>query len=95
MITGGKMIQRFYITSKYGLHARPATKLVNLAMKFEGEITLTWENKSINLKSIMGLMSLGIYNGQEIEITTSGKDELDSMNQITDFIIQEKIGRKI
>lgn len=89
------MNQRFYITSEYGLHARPATKLVNLAMSFECEIHLTWEDKTINLKSIMGLMSLGIYHGQEIEISTEGKDDLEAMKQITDFIVAEHIGNTI
>lgn len=89
------MNQRFLITSEYGLHARPATKLVNLAMTFESDITLTWEEKSINLKSIMGLMSLGIYHGQEIEITTTGKDEVESMKTIIDFIVSENLGNKI
>lgn len=86
------MNQRFYITSEYGLHARPATKLVNLAMTFDSDIELTWQDKSVNLKSIMGLMSLGIYHGQEIDITTSGKDEVEAMKNIVDFIVSEHIG---
>jgi len=89
------MNQRFYITSEYGLHARPATKLVNLAMTFEGDVSLTWEDKTINLKSIMGLMSLGIYHGQEIEISTHGKDEMEAMKKISDFIVSEHVGNTI
>jgi phosphocarrier protein len=86
------MNQRFYITSEYGLHARPATKLVNLAMKFDCDVHLTWQDKTVNLKSIMGLMSLGIYHGQEIDITTDGKDQVEAMKRIVDFIISEHIG---
>ena len=89
------MNQRFYITSEYGLHARPATKLVNLAMTFEGDVSLTWEDKTINLKSIMGLMSLGIYHGQEIEISTQGKDEVEAMKKISDFSVSEHVGNTI
>lgn len=89
------MNQRFYISSEYGLHARPATKLVNLAMTFEGDVYLTWEDKTVNLKSIMGLMSLGIYHGQEIEISTQGKDEIEAMKKITDFIVSEHVGNTL
>ena len=96
MIHGGiAMNQRFYISSEYGLHARPATKLVNLAMTFEGDVYLTWEDKTVNLKSIMGLMSLGIYHGQEIEISTQGKDEIEAMKKITDFIVSEHVGNTL
>jgi len=89
------MNQRFYISSEYGLHARPATKLVNLAMTFEGDVYLTWEDKKVNLKSIMGLMSLGIYHGQEIEISTQGKDEIEAMKKIIDFIVSEHVGNTL
>ena len=89
------MNQRFYISSEYGLHARPATKLVNLAMTFEGDVYLTWEDKTVNLKSIMGLMSLGIYHGQEIEISTQGKDEIEAMKKIIDFIVSEHVGNTL
>ncbi|MCF7931400.1 MAG: HPr family phosphocarrier protein, partial [Acholeplasmataceae bacterium] len=54
------MEQFFLITSEYGIHARPATRLVNLAMSFHSEIDLSVNGKTVNLKSIMGLMSLGI-----------------------------------
>lgn len=96
MIHGGMVMnQRFYISSEYGLHARPATKLVNLAMTFEGDVYLTWEDKKVNLKSIMGLMSLGIYHGQEIEISTQGKDEIEAMKKIIDFIVSEHVGKTL
>lgn len=48
----------FTITDETGLHARPATVLVNTASKYSAEITLTYRDKKVNLKSIMGVMSL-------------------------------------
>jgi phosphocarrier protein HPr len=83
----------FLVTSEYGIHARPATRLVNLAMSFESEIDLSAMGKTINLKSIMGLMSLGVYKGERVTITCEGHDEKDALEKITDFMIAESIGR--
>ncbi|MFP4177873.1 MAG: HPr family phosphocarrier protein [Acholeplasmataceae bacterium] len=83
----------FLVTSEYGIHARPATRLVNLAMTFESEIDLTAMGKTINLKSIMGLMSLGVYKGERVTIGCDGRDEAEALEKITDFILTESIGR--
>lgn len=87
------MEQSFLITSEYGIHARPATRLVNLAMTFHSEIDLTAMNKTVNLKSIMGLMSLGIYKGEHIQISVSGSDAEKALVAIADFIITEGLGK--
>ncbi len=86
------MKQKFLVTSENGIHARPASLLVSLAMEFESEIYLTAFNTKVNLKSIMGVMSLGIYSGEEILIEASGIDELIAINKITNFIINEELG---
>ncbi|MCF7931558.1 MAG: HPr family phosphocarrier protein [Acholeplasmataceae bacterium] len=86
------MKQTFKITSEYGIHARPATRLVNLAMSFDSEIDLFAMGRSINLKSIMGLMSLGIYKGEDVTITATGRDAEKAITLITEFIISEGLG---
>lgn len=85
--------QQFSVISENGIHARPATRLVNLAMTFESDIDLCREETCINLKSIMGLMSLGIYQGEIFYITTEGKDEEAAMERLKDFIIHEGLAR--
>ena len=87
------MKQSFLIISEYGIHARPATRLVNLAMSYEADIDLTAMGKTINLKSIMGLMSLGIYKGELVTIMADGNDAEKAITAITDFIVIEGIGR--
>jgi phosphocarrier protein len=87
------MEQRFYIISEYGLHARPASKLVQLSMGYPCEINLIWQNKTINLKSIMGLMSLGIYHGETVKIEALGDSEEKALKAISDFLVTEHIGR--
>lgn len=87
------MKQKFVIVSEYGLHARPATRLVNQAMGFQSEITLTAFNRTVNLKSIMGVMSLGIYNGEIVEIHAEGEDAKEAILGITDFMVSEGLGQ--
>ena len=50
----------FHVVAETGIHARPATLLVQTASKFASDITLEYKGKSVNLKSIMGVMSLGV-----------------------------------
>jgi phosphocarrier protein HPr len=87
------MEQAFLITSEYGIHARPATRLVNLAMTFNSDINLTAMGKTVNLKSIMGLMSLGIYKGEIVKVIVSGSDSEKAIESLTDFILTEGLGR--
>ena len=87
------MEQSYLIISEYGIHARPATRLVNLAMSFHAEIDLSAMGKTVNLKSIMGLMSLGIYKGELVKVSATGSDAEKAMVAISDFILTEGLGR--
>lgn len=84
--------RNFKITSESGIHARPATVLVNTATKYESEINLTYKNKTVNLKSIMGVMSLGIQGGAEVTITAAGSDSEEALNDLASVITKEGLG---
>ena len=56
----------FHIVAETGIHARPATLLVQTASKFASDITLDYKGKAVNLKSIMGVMSLGVGQGADV-----------------------------
>ena len=58
----------FVVSDPVGLHARPATILVNQASKFTSNIKLVYNGKEVNLKSIMGVMSLGVPTKATVEI---------------------------
>lgn len=58
-----------------GMHARPAQVVVSTAGKFTSDIEVEYEDKKVNLKSILGLMSLGIPTGVDIKIIIEGADE--------------------
>ena len=83
--------QTFTITADTGVHARPATLLVNKAGQFESEVEMSYNDKTVNLKSIMGVMSLGIPKGAEIKITAEGSDEENAIKGIEE-IIKEHLG---
>lgn len=81
----------FTITADTGVHARPATLLVNKAGQFESEVEVAYNNKSVNLKSIMGVMSLGIPKGAEIKVTVNGNDEDEAIKSVEE-VIKEHLG---
>ncbi|MFD1066480.1 phosphocarrier protein HPr [Oceanobacillus locisalsi] len=83
--------QTFKITAETGVHARPATLLVNKAGQFDSEIEVSYKGKNVNLKSIMGVMSLGIPKGAEIEISADGNDEEEALQGVAD-VIKEHLG---
>ncbi|MDQ0162227.1 phosphocarrier protein HPr [Bacillus alveayuensis] len=82
----------FLITADTGIHARPATMLVQAASKFDSDIQLEYNGKTVNLKSIMGVMSLGIGKGAKIKVTAVGSDENDAMKAIEETMKKEGLG---
>ncbi|HJE87121.1 MULTISPECIES: phosphocarrier protein HPr [Lactobacillaceae] len=81
--------REFHVTAETGIHARPATLLVQSASKFNSEVSLQYQDKSVNLKSIMGVMSLGVGQNADITITTDGDDEADAMTAIAETMTKE------
>ena len=88
------MVQKtFHVTAETGIHARPATLLVQAAGKFNSDINLEYKEKKVNLKSIMGVMSLGIGSGSDITITAEGSDEQDALNAIEETLTKEGLAQ--
>ena len=87
--------KEFIITAEYGLHARPATKLVTQVSTYDSDVYITYENKKINLKSIMGLLSLSIPSGAKIVLAVDGKEKTSEMDSLVSFITLEKIGQLV
>ncbi|ALS35689.1 MULTISPECIES: phosphocarrier protein HPr [Enterococcus] len=79
----------FHIVAETGIHARPATLLVQTASKFNSDINLEYKGKSVNLKSIMGVMSLGVGQGSDVTISVDGVDEADALAAIVDTMKKE------
>ena len=78
--------KEFHIIVETGIHARPATLLVQAASKFGSDINLEYNGKSVNLKSIMGVMSLGVGQGADVTIKTEGDDEEAACEAVSKFM---------
>ena len=79
----------FHIVAETGIHARPATLLVQTASKFASDITLEYKGKSVNLKSIMGVMSLGVGKDADIVIYADGADEAEALAALEETMKKE------
>ncbi|MBO7554857.1 MAG: HPr family phosphocarrier protein [Neisseriaceae bacterium] len=79
------------IINKLGLHARASGKFSQLANQYECEVWVSKGDKTINGKSIMGLMMLAASMGSTVEIKTFGIDEEAAMNALCN-LIEEKFG---
>ena len=79
------------VVDPIGLHARPATVAVNAASKFKCDTNVAYNNRKVNMKSIMGVMSLGIPTGVEIVITCDGEDEADAIKLIEETLKTQKV----
>ena len=74
-----------------GLHARPATVAVNAASKFKSEVKITYKGRSVNMKSIMGVMSLGIPTQSDVTISCEGEDEDVAVKTIKEVLRAQKV----
>jgi phosphocarrier protein HPr len=81
--------KQYKIIAEQGLHARPASILVHEASKFDSAINLEYKGKTINIKSIMGVMSLGIGLGAEIKISANGNDENEALHALQGLLFAE------
>lgn len=74
------------ITLETGLQARPAAEFVQKANRFTSDVFLEKDNKKVNAKSIMGLMSLALTRGSEVKLIADGPDEKIAINELISFI---------
>lgn len=86
--------QRVTVTNVLGIHARPATLLVQAASRFEADILLSKGDVSrINGKSIMGVMMLAAEMGAEVLVEAEGSDEQAALHAVTELLGGDFEGR--
>lgn len=66
--------------------ARPIAMLVQVASQYKSNVNICQDNKTVNAKSIMGMMTLGLTQGQELEIAIEGEDEEEAMANIEKYL---------
>lgn len=78
--------EKVTVQNKVGLHARPATFFIQKANEFKASIWVEKDERKVNAKSLLGVLSLGITQGTEINILADGADEQDAVNTLIDLI---------
>lgn len=85
--------RKFKVTSQTGIHARPATDLVRKAEKYKSDVKVSANEQTIDMKSIMGLMSLGMYRGKEFTLIIDGEDKIKAMTELTDYFLDNGLAK--
>ena len=80
------VVREIPITNKRGLHARASAKFVQMAEKFDAEITVTRNGESVGGTSIMGLMMLSAGIGTSITVSATGREAREAVEAITTLV---------
>lgn len=74
------------VQNQVGLHARPATFFIQKANEFKSSIWVEKDERRVNAKSLLGVLSLGIMGGTEINIIAGGPDEEQAVNELVALV---------
>ena len=74
------------VQNQVGLHARPATFCIQKANEFKSSIWVEKEERRVNAKSLLGVLSLGIMGGTDIRIIAGGADEEEAVNALVALV---------
>ncbi len=74
------------VENQVGLHARPATFFIQKANEFKSSIWVEKEERRVNAKSLLGVLSLGIVGGTTIRIIADGQDEEDAVEALVRLV---------
>lgn len=77
------------IKNSVGLHARPATFFIQKANSFKSTIYVEREDRRVNAKSLLGVLSLGVVKGMSITLVADGADEEEAVNGLVSLIETE------
>ncbi len=74
------------VTNQVGLYARPATFFIQKANEFKSTMMIEKEERKVNAKSLLGVLSLGITKGSTITLSADGPDEEEAVNALCELI---------
>lgn len=75
------------VQNSVGLHARPATFFIQRANEFKSSIWVEKDERRVNAKSLLGVLSLGIVKGTKISIIADGSDEEEAVKTLVELIL--------
>ncbi|MEG0692543.1 MAG: HPr family phosphocarrier protein [Oscillospiraceae bacterium] len=79
-------VKEVKVQNQVGLHARPATFFIQKANEFKASIWVEKEERRVNAKSLLGVLSLGIVGGTEIKIIADGVDEQNAVDGLVKLV---------
>ncbi len=74
------------ITNNIGLHARPATFFIQKANTYKSSIWIEKDDRKVNAKSLLGVLSMGIAKGMTVTLIADGQDESDAIDGLVELI---------
>lgn len=83
------VIKEVVVRCESGLHNRQATYFVQKANEFESGIWLEIDNRKMNAKSLLGIMSLGIITGANVTLSASGIDEQEAVDALEALLLRD------
>ena len=75
------------VQNQVGLHARPATFFIQKANEFKSSVWVEKDERRVNAKSLLGVLSLGIVKGTKISIIADGSDEEEAVKTLVELIL--------
>ncbi len=82
------------IVNRLGLHARAAAKFVRLASEYEADVVVTRNERSVNGKSIMGVMMLAAAQGTDIEVRAEGAPDAEEALEALSALVANRFGEE-
>ena len=84
--------QEAVVNNQVGLHARPATFFIQKANEFKSSIWVEKEERKVNAKSLLGVLSLGIVKGTTITLIADGSDEKEAVEALAQLVSSGEFG---
>jgi len=78
--------QTVAVNSGMGLHARPAAMLIKEASRFNSRITLVKGDREVDAKSMLGILTLAVKQGESVTLTASGEDENEAIQSLINLV---------
>ena len=79
-------VKEVLVQNKAGLHARPATFFIQKANEYKSTVWVEKEERRVNAKSLLGVLSLGIMGGTKIRIIAGGPDEEQAVEELVKLV---------
>jgi phosphocarrier protein len=83
------LVKDVKVENKYGLHARPAALIAQVAGKYDCEIFIEKDGNKVSCKSIIGLMTIEGYPGSVMRLSTSGEGAEEAMSELVELFVNK------